>query len=545
MRLNCLHLSRTKQAGPSIVCLTKPLLWLGCGIILILAPLGNLIADELPPPVPANSEPLPDNPANPDSSQTSGNPQTPDNSQTSGNAQPPENTETPGNPQVPSTPLLPQQGSSPYAPVSPSSSNTQSTQLTAPSLYTTGVNDLSQVATNAALMQAFSQQATSGFLGEQGMGYSHGPIERIRLGPFDLKAALSLNVVSDDNLTAVGQSGGEKLSDTSLGITPAVLLEYGTHEGQKGYASLVYSPTITRFLEHTDEDTVNQNVAFNARYPFQKLSLDFSQTYAQVTGINQDLNARTTQTSSVTTVGGNYDINDKLSVASHFQELITSFSGGGGQGDKTSSINSSLAYHVSEKMTLGPNLNVGVDEPENASKQTFEQALLGMNYQATEKIALSAQGGAEFRQFNQDTVGDQTVQAGNTTNPIFSAGVAYTPFDSTSLSVNAFQNVQSSSADSLQTVVNTGVGFSANQRIIQRFNLGFTFSYSHADYSNTGGASTTALSQDNVVYRPSLSYSPTAWTSVAIYYQYLDNESNQMGSSYHDNQMGVAVSAQF
>jgi hypothetical protein len=514
MRSERPHLSTTKRAGPTIFHLPKPLLRFGQGGLLILATLGNLAANELPSPVGApNAEPLSVNPA------------------------PPANSQAPVNPQVPNTPLLPQQGGNSYSPFPSSSSNTQSPQITAPALYTTGANDLSQIVTNSALTEAFSQQAVSGFLSEPGISYSHGPIERIRLGPFDLKAVLSMNVVSDDNLLA-GAGGGTKISDTSFGVTPAVLLEYGAQEGQKGYASLVYAPTLTRFFHHSDENSDNQNAALNFRYPFQKLTLDLSQTYSQVTGINQDLSSRTTQTSSLTTFGGDYDIDDKLSVSSHLQELITSFSGGGGQGDKTSSLNSSMAYRLSGKMTMGPSFNVGLDKPQNAKQETFEQALLGLNYQPTGKISLFAQGGAEFRQYDQ---------GGDRTNPIFSAGAGYTPFDSTTLSVNAFQNTHSSNADSTQTVVSTGVEFSATQRILQRFYLNFGFNYSHDDnQSGAGGISTTAGgSRDILVYRPSLSYAPSAWTSLAIYYQYLDNESSTTGGTYHDNQMGVSVSARF
>jgi len=451
--------------------------------------------------------------------------------------------------------LIPQQGANFYVPFSSTSgtSNEQSPQITSPNLYATGANDLSQVATNASLAQAFGQQPASGFMSEPGIGYSHPPIERIRLGPFDLKAALSMNVVSDDNLRR-GEMGQGKISDTSFGVTPAILLEYGAQEGQRGYASVVYAPTITRYFRHSDEDSDNQNVALNVQYPFQKLTLDFSEAYAQATGTNTDLNARTTQTSSVTTFGGSYDIDDKISIAGHVQELITSFSGGQaqgggaqGQGDTTSSINSSLLYHLSQKLTLGPSFNVGVDKPEGVKQQTFEQGLLGLNYQPTEKVNLYAQGGAEFRQGIQNNQNNQGGQSGSSTNPIFSAGAGYAPFDSTTLALNANQSVYTSSANSAQTVVYTGVGVSATQRFMQRFFLNLNFNYSHNDTSaGTGGIATTSgTSQDTLAYRPSLSVAPTAWTSVAIYYQYLDNKSNATGGTYHDSQMGVAASIQF
>ena len=174
-----------------------------------------------------------------------------------------------------------------------------------------------------------------------------------------------------------------------------------------------------------------------------------------------------------------------------------------------------------------------------------------MNYQPTQKITLFAQGGVEFRQYDH---------GGDKTNPIFSGGVGYAPFDSTVLQVNAFQDVRSSNADSEQTVVSTGVGFSATQRLLQRFYLNFTFNYSHQDNQAVSGSDQTGgttpppssgistasgNSQDNLVYRPSFSFQPTAWSSVALYYQYLDNESSTAGGSYHDNQMGVSVTARF
>lgn len=555
MRLNRPYLSTTNRRAPAIFNLTKPLLAWGFGGLLTLALLGNLVADDqtdqTTPAVSPNAGTLPDDSTPPDSSQA------------------------PVNPQMPVTPLLPQQGVNPYLPFSSSpasAANTQSPQLTAPTLYTTGTNDLSQIATTAALTQAFSQSSASGFYSEPGMSYSYPPIERIRLGPFDLKAALSTNLISDDNIRTGTQ--GQKISDTSYGITPAILLEYGAHEGQKGYASVVYTPTITRFFHNPDLNSDDQSVALGVQYPFQRLTLNFSESYSQATGVNTDLNARTTQTSNATTFGGTYDIDDKLAFSSSVQEVITSFSAGGGQGggtqagtpggvqgqgDQTTSVNTSLSYHLSEKMSVGPNVNAGFDKPDNSKQETFEQAYLGLTYLATEKINFFAQGGVEFRQGgglnnnNNNQLGQGNNQNGNTVNPIFSAGVGYTPFDSTSFSLNAYQGVHSSVADSSQTVT-TGVGVNASQRFFQRFFLNLSFSYSHNDdLSGTGGFSTTSntggttagTSQDTFAYRPSLSYNPTLWTSVAIYYQYLDNQSNSVGANYHDNQMGVSASVQF
>src|ERR1700722_19550851 len=157
MRSNCHHLSTTKRGGLITFYFPKPLLWFGYGSLFILAAFGNLVADDQASPASAaHGAPLPKKPAGP----------VPANSQTPDNSQNPDNSQTPANPQAPNTPLLPQQGPNPYLlpyTSSSSSTNLQSPQLTAPSLYTTGASNLSQIATNASLTQAFSQQGAYGF----------------------------------------------------------------------------------------------------------------------------------------------------------------------------------------------------------------------------------------------------------------------------------------------------------------------------------------------------------------------------------------------
>ena len=548
MRLNR-HNQATTKRGESISVSfhrPKPLLAFGCGCFLILAPLGNLVADQ--PTAPADAAEtgtVPDTPATPAGAPTTDHSPPPDNPPVAVNPLAPTNPQTQG----PNTPLMPQQGGNPNSPYSSDSTNPQSPQITAPSLYVTGPNNLNQITSNAALSQAFTEQGATGFSSEEGASYTNPPIERIRLGPIDLKTALSVNVISDDNLRAGGQGQGKE-SDTYYGVTPAVLLVYGDHEGQRGYASLIYAPTITRYLQHSDLDTDNQNVVLNLQYPFQRLSLDLTQTYTQGSGVNLDTNAQTTQTASVTTIGGSYAVDDKISVASHAQEVITSYSGAGGQtggaGDQTSSINNSLTYRLDEKVTLGPSVNVGVDKPQGLARQTYEQGLMGVTFAPTEKINLFGQGGAEFRQYNG---------GGGETNPIFSAGLGYTPFESTTLTLQSYESVRSSTAANQtggtnnigQTVVGTGVGVSATQRVMQRFYFNFSFNYSHNEYQNGPGGNGTAATgnQDTLTYQPSLRFAPTAWTSVALYYLYVANESNLPGAAYHDNQVGLSVSAQF
>jgi hypothetical protein len=538
----------TEQKDPRIFYLAKSLRGMGLSMLLILSSFRILGAQEVPAPADApNAEPLPGSPA---AANNAGNPNNSGNTDNTGGAlgTSPDsgdvNSSTPYNPSTLYTPaglyspLLPQ--------TAPNSlSGNQAPQLTTPSLFLTGSNDVSQIATRNALSQAFSEDSALGFYSESGMDYSHGPFGLILLGPLTLRTTLSTSIVSDDNLRISDQSsgpfgtGGQKQSDTSYTITPAAMFEYGNREGQKGYASLTYAPTFVHFFHYSTQNANNQNVAFNVQYPFQRLTLSASEAYTQTSGTNTESNSRTTETSEVSTVGGNYAFDDKIDLSSHFQYATSTFSQGVGLNDTTASINTSLNYHLSAKLTVSPSVNVGEDTPQETGRENYQQALLGVSYVPTAKISLSAQGGAEFRQYEQ--------ASGGTSSPIFAVGLGYTPFDSTTINLSAFQNQQPSSFLLNQTVINTGVGVAATQRFFQRFFLNFTFNYSHSDYeSNSQAAGDVGnLTQDQLTYRPSISYSPTTWTAVTVYYQYEDNKSNEADQSYHDNQMGVSISAQF
>ena len=397
------------------------------------------------------------------------------------------------------------------------------------------------------------------------MSYSHPLFERLRLGPFDLKASVTTAVVSDDNLAA-GQGSTGKLSDTFLAVTPSVVLVYGDQEGQRAYSSLIYAPTINRYFQHAGLNDTNQNVGFSMGYPFQKLSLDVSETYTQTTGINQDINARTTQNASVTRLGANYVLSDKLGLSSQVQEIITTYENGVGLGDEISSFDNKLAYQLTDKITIGPELNLGIEQPKGGRQETFEQGLVSWTYLATDKISFSGNAGAEIRQPNSDNGAFGGQSSGSTVNPVFSAGIGYNPFDSTRLSLSGYENQQASSGSGSQTVTNLGVGFSATQRFLHRFYFGFSYFYAHSEYQSSSGSTTAPVTapvtgppgtnfvipvqvngakQDNFVYRPSISYSPTLWSSIGLYYQYQDNQNTTPGAGYHDNQMGVSVSAQF
>ena len=76
----------------------------------------------------------------------------------------------------------------------------------------------------------------------------------------------------------------------------------------------------------------------------------------------------------------------------------------------------------------------GLDFVEDPSvDQTFEQANVRINYQATGKLGLSASAGVEFRQFDN--------HRGDRVTPVFELGAIYRPFDGTTVTLTAGRRI--------------------------------------------------------------------------------------------------------
>ena len=225
MRQGYPQLSSTKHEGSMIFYIPKPILRFGYASFLLLAVIGHAAAQQVPSSQ-VGAEPIPDsaqntsttdNPQNSDNSQNNSQNNSQDNSQDNGNgngnSQARTGSQNPNNPSAGTAPVIPQSVGSPYAPLSFNADGQPTQYTTNPALYTTGSFDVSQIATSAALTRAFGGEGT-GLFADQGPSFSNPPIERIRLGPFDLKSAVTLTLVEDDNIQGgVGSSSNQWLHD--------------------------------------------------------------------------------------------------------------------------------------------------------------------------------------------------------------------------------------------------------------------------------------------------------------------------------------------
>ena len=106
----------------------------------------------------------------------------------------------------------------------------------------------------------------------------------------------------------------------------------------------------------------------------------------------------------------------------------------------------------------------GVLDSPSSPRQYYQQARLRLNYAATGKLTLKFSGGVEVLEFE----GDNSIKA----TPVFSLGLAYQPFDGTTLNLAGYRNIIGSNATAGQDIIATGFEIGVEQRFFQKFRCG-------------------------------------------------------------------------
>ena len=196
-----------------------------------------------------------------------------------------------------------------------------------------------------------------------------------------------------------------------------------------------------------------------------------------------------------------------------------------------------MGYQIFPKTNIGFEVVGGVKESPPSPLQYYQQARLRLNYTATGKLTFMFSGGVEVLEFE----GEDSIKA----TPVFSLGLAYRPFDGTSLSLVGYRNIIASNAIAGQDILATGFRIGVEQRFFQKLFAGVSFGYENDDYfPTTDGFSTDRV--DNYLYvRPTLRYSFVRWVSVNVFYEFRKNTSTQESSNAYGNRLGMELAAKF
>lgn len=355
----------------------------------------------------------------------------------------------------------------------------------------------------------------------------------LRLGWLDVHPHLDYTVNYDDNIFIAPTN--EK-ADFQHTISPGVLLGAGDYENRsENFAYLDYTPSIILFQENSGSDAVEQDVDFEAQYRFNKLTLGLRQGYIHLTGSDVQVGNRVDRDIFPTQFKADYEITEKTSVDADLTQVISDYKQ---QFDNTVwKISAYANYKPTAKIKLGIGPTVGWRDIESNPNQTFQQVNGRVIYDLTEKVTLRAKAGVGFR---------QTEGGYNKTSPVFGIGGTWTPFDSTTLTLDAYREEYSSTTLVSQNYFATGVSARIRQRFLQKFYLGIGGGYENSEYYRTSASAAPTNREDNYYYiRPSFDYQVTEWWSVGLFYMYRTNDSTSATNNFFNNQAGFMTSLAF
>lgn len=349
---------------------------------------------------------------------------------------------------------------------------------------------------------------------------------------------LGLLYVYDSNFLILPE---DEVDDFIFVTSPGLSLEIGRQDLENpdyNRFDASYTANIIRFLDHTENDTIDQDANTMIRYQFGKTTLGLQQNVSTITDSTIDIGTRTHREIYSTLLSAKHSISDKTYIDLSGAQFVTNF----GTRDLSDNIEWAtqlmLNYKITPKVTLGVGPKIGwVDITDNPN-QMYEDALARLFWEASAKLSFNVTGGVEFRQWQDGAVGD--VSTG-----IFEIGANWDPFDGTRTSYRVYRRNEVSASAFGENYIATGFGASLRQRLYRRIYLGLTGGYDHADYYTGSPLFTTDREDDFYSIRPSISYVLAEWGTVGLFYEYRRNESNHPELEFREHIYGLEASFRY
>jgi hypothetical protein len=305
------------------------------------------------------------------------------------------------------------------------------------------------------------------------------------------------------------------------------------------YFNIVFRPTLFFYANNSDENRVDYYVDALYQHQWTRLTLAVESRYEKLTDASIDTGnffKRDIYTNSLT---GTYDYDDHLNFTGS-ETQRTSFYQNQGITETSEWVTDFYAsYQLTPKISLGVGPRIGYLDIVGAPDQTYQDLIFRLSYPVSEKINISFDGGAEYRQFQGDSSPSRIF-------PIFDFNVSYTPFDGTQLSFSGYR--QQVVSDDLigQDYLNTTVQANLKQRFLQDFFILASVGYNLAEYQPDSAQEQGPQRTDNYYFlNAGIEWDPREWLSVSARYQFSQDKSSLGENSFNDNQFDVQTSLQF
>lgn len=314
-------------------------------------------------------------------------------------------------------------------------------------------------------------------------------------------------------------------SDVMWSARPGFQYSYGDEQARLQFLT-DYSAQFNFFEKFATQDSVNQFLSMSLGYRLKKTSFKLGGRITDVTGGDLDVGGQAQRLQFSPELQMIYEVSEKVRIGisgqlqrSHYDSLLSS---------TTWRFGFFADYAFSPQFRLGVQFNEMVQNVEQSGRQTGEDFLMRVEWEAFKKLSLTGTWGMSVL---------HTVSAGDKALTNGALGFRYALSPKTTLNVNLYARAQNSPSLTGQYFQSEGVSVGIQQQMGSKINLGADLGYETSKYSSyLAGVASNRL--DNVVYvRPWMKYTLHRHLSLELFYQYTSDESTGAGARGFDRSL--------
>jgi hypothetical protein len=309
------------------------------------------------------------------------------------------------------------------------------------------------------------------------------------------------------------------------------LEEQGEIFDTRRYFFANYTPSVTLFATHRDQDSLDHDGVIAAQWMFTKLTLGFRARIQTLSGSDIDVGERVKRIVSRADINSRYELGSRSSVEANFSFLHYDFKSAI---DSTEWTNRDwFNYELFPRINVGAGFVIGRLDVQDGSFQTYEQGLFRAIYAASDKLYFNGQVGAEFRQISGGGPDRQT--------PVFSVGASWTPFPNTLITLGGSRAVGNSAGTAGDNIIATQIQGSIRQRFGRVFFLTVSGGYGISDYDQISSLTAPPRNDKGWSVLSSLAVDLTKWATLEAVYQFRENDSSVREFGFRENQVTLQL----
>ena len=343
-----------------------------------------------------------------------------------------------------------------------------------------------------------------------------------------------MGVLYDDNILL--SSTGPRRSDVVTTIIGGARLSLGDFADRANtYVIASYAGTGDLFARNAGQDCYDQDAVLDVLYRFHQLTFASMSVFQERHDATADFGQRVGRYVYTEDLAVRYRRNDltTLGASVHFDHDDDD------TGISTSNLtaNASLDYALSGKVTVGVGAVFGRLTSTGSLEEYSEEGQLRLGYAVTRKITAAASVGLEYRERNGS--------ASDSLTPVFVLTTHWTPYNDTTLDLEAHRRTEASGSLGGEDFIDTGFQLGVRQNLLQRFYVRLDAGYQNADYKNVAAADPIPRTDNYFSIRGTAGYDFVRWFQVLAFYEHREDQSTRQNYTFASNRVGMEVNLNY